>query len=300
MGIIFYFLGLIMNNLSSLIFISENSNKSKGLMYGLILFSFFGGTIGGSTFVLLGGALDSRFFFIVFIGFLLIEGFINLIFLSDKFSLNKRSTLKLKDTEDLEGGIWRKMMKNSRNKNILIFFALDLFIYNIGLSVYSAGLRDFYFITREQLALITIVFSASNAIFQIPGGHLADKIGKKKSLLLSQFFGLSFFIINILAYFIWDAGFTGFLFPALLISHIPFAISVCTFIPSQQMSLTELDETRKGESYGISGLMRGIGFLPTGYIGGFLIENVHYVAPLFISFIGIFFEIWYLAKYFQD
>ncbi|MFW9896741.1 MAG: MFS transporter [Candidatus Thorarchaeota archaeon] len=299
LGIISYYAGFIMNNLGTLIFISENSNKSKGLMYGLILFSFFGGTIGGSTFVLLGGAFDTRVFFGLFIGIMIVEGFINIVFLSDKLIFKKYSSMKILET-DTEEGIWKKIMKNPRSKNIIIFFALDLFIYNIGLSIYSAGLRDFYLITREQLALITIVFNVTNVIFQIPGGHVADKIGKKKSLILSQFFGLSFFIINILAYYVWAGSFTAFLFPALLISQVPFALSVCTFIPSQQMSLTDLNETRKGESYGISGLLRGIGFLPTGYIGGFLIENVHYIAPLFVSFFGIFIEIWYLAKYFHE
>jgi hypothetical protein len=111
---------------------------------------------------------------------------------------------------------------------------------------------------------------------------------------------MSFFVINIIAFFVWTAGFTQFLFPALLISHIPFALSVCTFIPSEQMALTDLDETRKAESYGLVGMIRGLGFIPTGYIGGFLFENVNYIAPLFISFIGIFFEIWYLFKYFHD
>jgi len=182
----------------------------------------------------------------------------------------------------------------------LIFLTLDLFIYNIGLSIYSGGLRDFYQISREQLALITIVFNTSNMIFQIPGGHITDKIGKKSSLLLSQFFGLSFFTINILVFYIWARGFTVFLLPALIFSHIPLAMSVCTFIPSEQMALTDLDETRKAESYGIVGMVRGLGFIPTGYIGGFLMQNVHYIAPLFISFIGIFVEIWYLSKYFHN
>jgi MFS family permease len=177
---------------------------------------------------------------------------------------------------------------------------IDLFIYNIGLSVYSGGLRDFYLITREELALITIVFNISNMLFQIPGGHLADRIGKKKSLIYSQFFGLSFFAINIIAFFVWAGGFTAFLLPAIIISHIPFAMSVCTFIPSEQMALTDLDDKRKAESYGIVGMIRGFGILPTGYIGGYLIENVHYITPLFLSFFGIFFEIWYLSKYFHD
>jgi MFS family permease len=299
-GILLYFLGAVMNNLSSLIFISENSNKSKGLMYGLILFSFFGGTIFGSTFVLFGSAFDSRFFFIIFIGILMVEGIINLTFISEKFRFEKIQKLKSMETFTEKKGIWKKVFTNPKSRGVLIFLTADLFIYNIGLSVYSGGLRDFYLITREQLALITIVFNVSNMLFQIPGGHLADRIGKKKSLIFSQYFGLSFFVINIIAYFVWASGFTAFLLPAIIISHIPFALSVCTFIPSEQMALTDLDETRKAQSYGIVGLIRGIGFLPTGYIGGFLIANVHYVVPLFISFFGIFFEIWYLFKYFHD
>jgi len=300
LGIILYFLGVVINNLSSLIFISENSNKSKGLMYGLILFSFFGGTIFGSTFVLFGAAFDSRVFFLIFLGIIIGEGTINLVFISEKFKFDKNPrSISLKSI-DTELSVWRKIMNNPKSKAVLIFLTLDLFIYNIGLSIYSGGLKDFYLITREELALITIVFSTSNMLFQIPGGHLADKIGKKKSLIYSQYFGLTFFVINILAYFVWAGGITEFLFPALIISHIPFAMSVCTFIPSEQMALTDLDETRKAESYGVVGLIRGLGFIPTGYIGGFLFENVHYVAPLFISFIGIFFEIWYLSKYFHD
>lgn len=299
-GIVLYFFGAVINSLSSLIFVSENSNKSKGLMYGLILFSFFGGTIFGSTFVLFGEAFDTRLFFTIFLGIIIGEGSINLGFISEKFRIEANPTSLTLNTSEKEISVWKKIKNNPKSKSVLIFLTLDLFIYNIGLSIYSGGLRDFYQFSLGELALITIIFNTSNMLFQIPGGHLADRIGKKKSLILSQYFGMSFFVINILAFYVWSAGFTGFLFPALLISHIPFAMSVCTFIPSEQMALTDLDETRKAESYGMVGMIRGLGFIPTGYIGGFLVESVHYIAPLFISFFGIFFEIWYLFKYFQD
>ncbi|UCC19661.1 MAG: MFS transporter [Promethearchaeota archaeon] len=299
-GIIFYFLGAVMNNINILIFASENTETSKGLMYGLIMFSFFAGTIGGSTFVLFGTAFDTRFFFILFIIILIVEWVINLVFISEKFrSIKNPKTVSLETIDPYES-IWKKIFKTPKSKSVLIFFTLDLFIYSIGLSIYRGGLRGFYNISREEIALITLVFNISNMVFQIPFGHIADKIGKKKSLILSQFFGLSFFFINILAFFVWWGGFTAFLLPALVISHIPFAMSVCTFIPSEQIALTDLDETNKAQSYGIVGFIRGIGFIPTGYIGGFLVDNVHYIAPLIISFVGIFFETWYLYKYFHD
>jgi MFS family permease len=299
-GIVLYFFGAVINSLSSLIFVSENSNKSKGLMYGLILFSFFGGTIFGSTFVLFGEAFNTRLFFTIFLGIIIGEGSINLGFISEKFRFETNpASLSLQST-DKKISVWKKIKNNPKSKAVLIFLTMDLFIYNIGLSIYYGGLKDFYLISRSDLALITIVLNTSNMLFQIPGGHLADKIGKKKSLIFSQYFGMSFFVINILAYFVWSAGFIKFLFPALLISQIPFAMSICTFIPSEQMALTDLDESRKAESYGAVGMIRGLGFIPTGYIGGFLFENVNYVAPLLVSFTGIFFELWYLFKYFHD
>lgn len=299
-GIILYFLGIAMSTFNISISVSENSDKSMGLMYGLMLFSFFGGTIFGSFFVLIGKAFDTRFFFQIFIILLIIEALIIIFVISEKFHPIKSPKINTTSDDASSQSAWRKIISTPYSKAILIFLTIDLFIYNIGLSIYSAGLSDFYHFTREDLALITIVFNVSNMLFQIPGGHLADRIGKKKSLIWSQYFGLTFFSINIIAFFVWAGGFEAFLFPALIISHIPFAMSVSTFIPSEQIFLTDLDETRKAESYGIVGFIRGIGFIPTGYIGGFLMESVHYLAPLIISFTLIFIEIWYLFKYFQD
>jgi len=299
-GIVLYFAGVAMHTFNINISVSENSDKSMGLMYGFMLFSYFGGTIFGSFFVLIGKSLDTRFFFQVFIVILIIEGIIITFFISEKFKPKLKPQFSNKNSKKTSPSLWQKIIKTPKSKAVLIFLTIDLFIYNIGLSIYSGGLTDFYHITREELASITIVFNISNMLFQIPGGHLADKIGKKKSLIWSQYFGLSFFAINIIAFFIWAGGFEAFLLPALIISHIPFAMSLCTFIPSEQISLTDLDETRKAESYGIVGFIRGLGFIPTGYIGGFLMESVHYLAPLIISFALIFIEIWYLFKYFQD
>ena len=90
------------------------------------------------------------------------------------------------------------------------------------------------------------------------------------------------------------------IFFVILFAQVILGLSLSTFVPSEQISLTDLDENRKAESYGIVGFIRGIGLIPTGFIGGFLIGNVHYIAPFVISFIFIFFEIWFLIKYFQD
>jgi MFS family permease len=196
--------------------------------------------------------------------------------------------------------IWREIFKSPKKRAVILFFAIDMFIFNISLSIYGAGLRDQYNLTYEQMAFIAIWLSISTMIFQIPGGHLADKIGKKNSLIVSELFGLAYFFVLILTFILWYLGFHMLLIPLLSIANILFGLNITTFIPSAQMIITDFDETRKAESYGIANFLKGIGFMPTGIIGGFLIESISYIAPFIITFIGIIFLIIYLRKYFES
>ena len=80
-GIVFYFLGMILNNLNAQFLIAENSNKSKGTTFGFMFFSFFGGNIAASIFIILGQGLSSRFYLMFFVALLLIEGIIFIFFI---------------------------------------------------------------------------------------------------------------------------------------------------------------------------------------------------------------------------
>lgn len=300
-GILLYFMGFTINNLNRQILTNESSDKEKGLIYGLMFFSYFGGIIGGSTLIMFNGSVSSRFYFLIFTGILLIEWVMCFLFLSDVYKLRiNENAIQYYNSSNNDHKIWRKLFQTPKTKVILIFFTLDIFIYSISLSIYSGGLKDQYNFTIEQLAIFSIAFNITNLASQIPAGKLVDKLGKKKALILSQFFGLGFFFMNIFAFSLWKMGFEIILIPFIIIGQICIGLSVTTFVPSEQILLTNLDETRKAESYGIVGFIRGIGFMFTGVIGGFLIESVHYLAPFILSIIGVFFEVWYLVKYFHD
>ncbi|MBA7605756.1 hypothetical protein ES703_12891 [subsurface metagenome] len=58
LGILLYFLGFIINNLNTQFLVAENSNKSKGLIFGFMFFSYFAGTIVGSLFIILTQIID--------------------------------------------------------------------------------------------------------------------------------------------------------------------------------------------------------------------------------------------------
>ena len=88
--------------------------------------------------------------------------------------------------------------------------------------------------------------------------------------------------------------------PLLITVQIIWVVNQTTFVPSEAIITTDLDETRRAESYGILALIRGIGVMPTGIIAGLLIANVHYIIPFIITIMGIIFKIWFLLKFFES
>jgi len=291
-GIIFYFLGFILNNINAQFLVAENTNESKGIIFGFMFFSYFGGTIAGSLLIIFGQGLNSKFYLMFFIILLLVEEVFFIFFLTPQ-TLYKQNQ-KIQKNNYKKENMWVKIFKTKTLRMILIFFTLDLFVYSISLSIYTGGLNDYYNLTKENIAFITLWFNIANAIFQIPAGHITDKIGNKKTLILSQFFGFGFFFMNILSVILWMNYIRHTLIITLSIGYVLFALSVCTFIPAEQVILTNLGEDQKAESYGIVSFFRGIGLIPTGIIGGLIVENVHYIAPFIFSTIGILLSCYFL------
>ncbi len=300
LGIILYFLGFIINNLNTQFLVSENSNESKGLIFGFMFFSYFGGTIAGTLFIIFSQIVNSRFYFMFYILILIVEGVLFTFFISTHTRDSQNQNLPINKFEKEKENLWLKVLKTKKLRVILIFFTLDIFAYSIALSIYSGGLYDYYNLTREDIAFISLWFNIGNAIFQIPAGRITDKIGNKSALILSQFFGLGFFFMNILTVILWMNQIRNTIFITLSIGYILFALSVCTFIPAEQIIMTNLGEDQKAESYGIISFFRGIGLIPTGIIGGLMVEYIHYIAPFIFSIIGIIIELLFLLKFFHD
>jgi len=300
-GLICFFLAGVIGMSSFQILLSESSNESKkGLMVGLIFFALFAGGIVGKFFIIVNKGFDARFYFFLFLVIEMINWAIIAGVLKDVKTKNNLKKIKKVRSTLSERSVWSRIITTPKFRVVLIFFTLDVFIWSISGAVFIAGLRDHYGLTNNDIAFISIWFSISNMIFQIPGGHLADRIGRKKSLVLSQCFGLVYFSLNIVAYFYWTMALVPIMLLLLSLGQFFVGISVSTFIPSEQMSLTNLDENRKAESYGVVTFIRGLGIIPTGIIAGFLIDYIHYLAPFIITLAGILFEIWFLLKYFRD
>jgi MFS family permease len=300
LGVISYSFGSLIANNIFLIFISENSVKTKkGLNFGLVYFFFFGGNIIGSYLVLINVGLNFRVYFLIFIYITVINSIILIIFIADPIPIKLNYKLNRTKTAKSKKGFWWTLLKTRKTRSIIIFFTLDAFIFSISWAIYYAGMVKQYNITAQDIALLFLFLNITTMAFQIPAGHLTDKMGKKKILIISELFGLACFVIIIMAFFFWSSGFTITLIPLLIIVEIVSALGNSTFVPSESLILTDLDENKRAESYGIVGLIRGIGVIPTGFIAGILIEGVHYISPFAFTLIGIVFLLWFLIRYFE-
>jgi len=297
LGVLLYFLGFAINNLNSQFIVSESSDKSKGLIYGFMFFSFFLGSIGGSTLVVFSPNIDTKMYFLIFIGILAIEGIMYSSILSNKTQIRKSNSLNHKEKKAVN--LWINILRTKTLRSILMFFTLDIFVYGITLSIYYAGMVDYYHLTTENIAILSISLNITNMLFQIPAGRITDKLGNKKTLIFSQIFGLGFFTMNIMTVFLWINGITSTLLLTLLFGQISFAFSIVMFIPAEQVILTDLGKERKAEHYGIINFVRGVGYIPTGFIGGLMVENIGYLSPFIFSFFGVLVEIIFLLRFFH-
>jgi MFS family permease len=249
---------------------------------------------------MLNSGFDRQFYFLLFSIILIIEWFILVFVIRTPKASYDTQVLELSKPAESKNIKSPKLFQNPKIKVATLFFTLDVFVWGIALSIFNAGLSSYYHFTDPEIASIVVWFHISNMASQIPAGRIADKIGRKKSLIISQYFGMVFFSMNILVSVLWSNGITLLVIPGLIIGQVFFGFAVTTFIPSELMTLTNLDNNRKAESFGIVAFIRGIGMMPTGAIGGFLAESVHYIAPFAVGLVGLFVEVWFLMKYFKD
>jgi len=300
-GIVLIFSGYGIRDPPQQVFTRENSEEKKhGLMFSLMFFGHFAGSIGGNLIVTyLGSEYTAPFYFKIFTGIVIFQIIIQFIFLKEEELSQSKETEtmppnKIVKKESKSENTWKIIFKNPRNRKIILFFLMDAMIWGISLSIYWGALVATYGITKEQIGVILIVFNISNMIFQIPGGYLVDKFGNRRSLILGDSMGFLVFGLALLGWFFRDSLLMPFLFAV----HFVLGIIVSVFLPAQMSLLSNLDKKKPAEFYGIMSMVLILGFMPMGLISGLIIANVHYIAPFIITLLLIPLELLYLVKVF--
>ncbi|MBN2154503.1 MAG: MFS transporter [Candidatus Lokiarchaeota archaeon] len=289
--------------------ISHNTNeKNRGLVYALIYFFFFGGSIAGSLVVnlledfsiiaIIGLETTAGFYFLISIALMFLEGLIQGMFLNDKsISENQKNLFGMIKNKKK---IWLVYIHDKALLLLLVFFILDAFIWGISIQLYYTALRSSangFGISEAELALyVVFIVNLGNLLLQIPAGWLVDKIGSKISFILSEIFGLGFLIVNIVTWFLPRT----MLFPMLIVAQAFWTLMAVPFIPAQNKIITRIYPERTAEIYGFMNFTRNIFWFGAGYLAGWILRTYGFTGPLFVGVIGVVLEIIYLFLFIDE
>ncbi|MHA1540934.1 MAG: MFS transporter [Alphaproteobacteria bacterium] len=172
----------------------------------------------------------------------------------------------------LESNIWKFTIFNITNKRIFVAI----------LSVYYMTIPD---ITIQNVGVILLLGNLAGFLFEIPSGYLSDKIGHKRTLVLSRIFMIlstSCFLMGTNLYFLS--------FGSILLS-LAFAFTSGTASAFMHETLITL---KRENDYGkVMGKIKSIGFAVPIILTILvpLLVNISYRLPfliaLFIDFIGL-------------
>ena len=171
---------------------------------------------------------------------------------------------------------------------VSITFFLDAFLWSIALGVHWAGFQDDGIFGAnafddKQISLLIMVTSITVLVAMYLGRYV-DRLGARFFLFISELCGLVWIILTVLFVFYQDY------FVLMIIARIALGFSIALWIPSTIALFTNVEPERKSKVYNSIAIFRSIGWLPGGFIAGFLYDAIPqpygYLTPMFILIAG--------------
>ncbi len=166
-------------------------------------------------------------------------------------------------------------------KNIVKYSWYKIFTKRVFLPLITIQLVTVGQVTLEQLAIIAIVTSLVQALLQMPGGYVADKIGNRKSIIL----GASISVVSPLFYAFMPNFWGGLIASILFFGGYVFQTgAVEAFMHNTLIALGREKQYSKvmgrAQTYGLIGNVVLIALIPLTY-------SIHHTLPFIIGFISL-------------
>jgi len=184
------------------------------------------------------------------------------------------------------------MRKVFGNRNVLVVSLTQLittFFNMIYMQYWAMYLREIG-MSVPQIGLLSALQRSQQLLFTLPGGLLADRIGRKKVTLIGAATGIISPMIYIVARS-WELLVLGTLISALQsMAMSAYDAMIAESLPRDMM----------GSGYGVLGMMRRIPMIFTGIVGGILMDTLGVVYGTVVCFVGALIGavIVFLSRYF--
>ncbi len=255
--------------------VSLEPTKMHVAFSSLFLFA----SIPGAVMSFVAGVLaDSVGYFVVFVIAVILESVDLFIFVRElRETKGPGSTPEL--TVSRDGFSLRSAM--SLPKGFLGFFAtfaMDSFTFGISVTIIFGMLVDRFRYSNTEIGLIVGTLAIATILAQYPATRLLIRVGPKKSLALSEFFGC----VLMLGWWLSNS------IPLFVLLSVVFGISIATWVPAQQsMLMAHSPSGERGSLAGKLAAFRGLVSFPAPIVGALLYQTFGYSAPLLASAAGI-------------
>ncbi len=193
----------------------------------------------------------------------------------------RRNQKKTKLTENIDHRlkVYKDIFKSRKVKYSLLFFLWESFVFGLSISIFNGSVILVYNFTTDDVAIFSIVFNVASIAFFLPLTKYSDKLTKRELLVISELTGALFPVMNIIAYFTLPE----YRIYPILISWACIGASVAFWIPSISSIVTNFDKSKRAEAYGTIIGLKNLGWFPTAFITGYIIEKVSILVPFIIS-----------------
>ncbi|MHA1220164.1 MAG: MFS transporter [Candidatus Heimdallarchaeota archaeon] len=306
-----------LNESPSNILLTESAGeKNKGKVSSLIYFFGRFGDVAVSTliFILLivlqleyGNEERSHYYIFGAITFVLVAVFVYMI-VTDPSRKKKRldtanivhekvAAYKIKEEKGNRSEFVQGFIDTFKDKWVLriaLTFVLDAFFWSIALGVHWPGLQNeeifgVYKIEDRDISLYSLITNVA-VLAAMFFGRLVDKIGAKFLLFISEICGLIW--ASLVVVFTFFPMYTWLMY----LSRVALGFSIALWIPATIALFTNVEPERKSKVYNSIAIFRSIGWLPGGFIAGYIFDafpnpKYGFLVPLFIMIAAMVFII---------
>jgi MFS family permease len=160
-----------------------------------------------------------------------------------------------------------------------IAMSVDLIAFNMGYRILFGMLAEGYGYTPYMLGVVMTVFTAANALSQIPLGKLVDRYGYARFLFISQILACA--TIGLMLY---SKSYT-----VVIAAQVLMGVAASFWGPAEQAWIaTNVDPDKRAQAIASYSTFRGLASLPAPFIGGLLFDAYGFDVPMLANLVLAF------------
>ncbi len=177
---------------------------------------------------------------------------------------------------DLASSLIDTLKPSKHLRGFYIAMTVDLFAFSMGYHILYGMLAKGYGYTPSMLGILSTVTTGSMALFQVPVGRYADRVGFAKYLAISQAIACVTIGMVIISK----------QYEVVILAHALLGFSASFWMPAEQAWIAKnVDPGERAQAIGSYAAFRGLLSFPAPFIGGLLFDAYGFNVPMIINLV---------------